>query len=125
MPTVTVKANRSASRVRCVRVGARRASASDSSLYPVWTLAEAAGQRDDLGMRAEPSRERLLEQVRVSFYDEVLGMTCMECSALEIVRVEPSQFDDEVRRFLRTHPGACSNLEPGRPRRLVAVPSTP
>jgi hypothetical protein len=94
-------------------------------VYPVRTLAERAEQRDDLGMRAEPSRERLLERVRVSFYDDVLGMTCMECSALEIVRGEPSQFDDEVRRFLRTHPGACDNLEHGRTRRLVAVPSSP
>ena len=58
-------------------------------------------------MKPEPSRERLLERVRVSFYDNVLGMNCLECATLEIVRGDPADFDDEVRRFLRTHPAAC------------------
>lgn len=68
-------------------------------------------------MRLEPSAEKLLERVRVSFHDRVLGMTCMECDCLELVRGDPGQFNDEVRRFLRTHPGACDRLEPGRTRR--------
>ena len=72
-------------------------------------------------MELEPSMEHLLERVRVSFYDDVLGMTCMECEALELVRGDPRQFDDEVRRFLRTHPGACAQLTPGTTRRFHLV----
>ena len=70
-------------------------------------------------MKPEPSREHLLERVRISFYDEVLGMTCMDCGSLEIVRGDPRDFDDEVRRFLRTHPAACQHLQPGSTRRLA------
>lgn len=68
-----------------------------------------------------PSEERALERVRVSIYDDVLGMTCLDCETVEIVRGDTAQFNDEVRRFMRTHPGACSSVE-GRPQRLRAVP---
>ena len=71
-------------------------------------------------MRPEPSRERALERVRVSIYDSVLGMTCLDCETVEIVRGETGQFNDEVRRFMRTHPGACEDVGPGG-RRLHAV----
>jgi hypothetical protein len=71
-------------------------------------------------VKPEPSQERLLERVRVSFHDNVLGMTCLECTALEVVKADPSAFDDEVRRFLRTHPSACG--DPDAARHLRAVP---
>jgi hypothetical protein len=68
-----------------------------------------------------PSQERALDRVRVSVHDAVLGMTCLDCEAVEIVRGDTSQFNDEVRRFMRTHPGACAPAEPAE-RRLSAVP---
>jgi hypothetical protein len=75
-----------------------------------------------LTVKVEPSREHLLERVRVSFHDDVIGMTCLECTALEIVRVDPAQFDDEVRRFLRTHPSACRPDPNDSARHLTSVP---
>lgn len=75
-------------------------------------------------MTPEPSAEQLIERVRVSFYDRVLGMTCLHCASLELVHGDPDQFDDEVRRFLRTHPGACDQLSPAPTRRLRLVPRT-
>lgn len=74
------------------------------------------------GMLPEPSREHLLDRVRTTFTDDVLGMTCLDCGTLEIVRGDPRQFNDEVHRFLRTHPGACAQLEQGSTRRLALVP---
>jgi hypothetical protein len=71
-------------------------------------------------MKPEPSRQNLLERVRVSFHANVIGMTCLECEAVEVLRADPSEFDDEVRRFLRTHPSACAD---GDPRHLRAVPT--
>ena len=76
-------------------------------------------------MDVAPSLERLRERVRVSFYDDVLGMTCIDCEALELVRGDQQQFNDEVRRFLRTHPGACGDDEQPRSRRLVLAPAPP
>lgn len=74
-----------------------------------------------LDVKVEPSHEHLLERVRVSIHDDVIGMTCLECTSLEIVRVDPKQFDDEVRRFLRTHPSAC-RPDSADARHLSAVP---
>jgi hypothetical protein len=71
-------------------------------------------------VKVEPSRESLLERVRVSFFQSVIGMTCLECEAVEIIRADPSEFDDEVRRFLRTHPSACRDDDAAR--HLHAVP---
>ena len=72
-------------------------------------------------MKVEPSQQSLLERVRVSFYENVIGMTCLECEALEVIKAEPSEFDDEVRRFLRTHPSACGETDTAR--HLHAIPS--
>ena len=73
-------------------------------------------------MKVEPSRENLLERVRVQFHENVIGMTCLECGALELVRCDPSEFDDVVRRFLRTHPSACRDSESARHLRAVPEP---
>ena len=76
-----------------------------------------------LGVKPEPSREQLLERVRVSMHGNVIGMTCLDCTALEIITTEPGQFDDEVRRFLRTHPSACRPDAQGLLRHLSSVPA--
>jgi hypothetical protein len=73
-----------------------------------------------LDVKPEPSQQSLLERVRVSFHENVIGMTCLECEAVEVLRADPSEFDDEVRRFLRTHPSACAD---GDARHLRAVPA--
>jgi hypothetical protein len=73
-------------------------------------------------VKVEPSHENLLERVRVQFHEDVIGMTCLECEALELVRCDPSEFDDVVRRFLRTHPSACRDSESARHLRAVPEP---
>ena len=72
-------------------------------------------------MKVEPSRQNLLERVRVQFHENVIGMTCLDCEALDLVRCDPSEFDDVVRRFLRTHPSACRDGD--ETRHLRSVPS--
>ena len=71
-------------------------------------------------MKPEPSRQNLLERVRVSFHENVIGMTCLECEALDVIKADPSEFDDVVHRFLRMHPSACAD---DTSRHLRAVPS--
>ena len=72
-------------------------------------------------MKPEPSHQSLLERVRVHFFEDVIGMTCLECDSVEVLRSDPSGFDDEVRRFLRTHPSACRDDQAaGEP---TAIPS--
>jgi hypothetical protein len=73
-------------------------------------------------VRPEPSQQSLLERVRVHFHQSVIGMTCLECEAVEVLRSDPSEFDDEVRRFLRTHPSACRDDETARHLRAVPPP---
>jgi hypothetical protein len=73
-------------------------------------------------VKPEPSQQSLLERVRVSFHSDVIGMTCLECEALDVVKADPSEFDDVVRRFLRTHPSACSEGEAARHLRAVPRP---
>jgi hypothetical protein len=72
-------------------------------------------------MKVEPSQQSLLERVKVSFHENVIGMTCLECETVEVIRADPSEFDDEVRRFLRTHPSACGDADPAR--HLHAIPT--
>lgn len=72
-------------------------------------------------VKVEPSRQNLLERVRVQFHQNVIGMTCLECEALEVLRADPSEFDDAVRRFLCTHPSACHEADPLR--HLHSIPS--
>ena len=78
--------------------------------------------RDHSGVKVEPTRQTLLERVRVQFHENVIGMTCLECEAVEVLRTDPSEFDDEVRRFLRTHPSACHDGEAARQLRAVPAP---
>ena len=73
-------------------------------------------------MKPEPSHQSLLERVRVHFHGSVIGMTCLECEAVEVLRADPSEFDDEVRRFLRTHPSACREEEASRHLRSIPAP---
>ena len=73
-------------------------------------------------MKPEPSQQSLLERVRVSFHENVIGMTCLECETVEVLRADPSEFDDEVRRFLRVHPSACGSGETARHLRAVPQP---
>jgi hypothetical protein len=73
-------------------------------------------------VKPEPSQQSLLERVRVSFHESVIGMTCLECEAVEVLRADPSEFDDEVRRFLRTHPSACRDDDAARHLRSVPSP---
>jgi hypothetical protein len=60
--------------------------------------------------------------VRVQFHQNVIGMTCLDCEAVEVLRADPSEFDDEVRRFLRTHPSACREGDAARHLRAVPPP---
>jgi hypothetical protein len=73
-------------------------------------------------VKPEPSQQNLLERVRVHFYEDVIGMTCLECEAVEVLRSDPSEFDDEVRRFLRTHPSACRRTEGSRHLHAIPIP---
>ena len=73
-------------------------------------------------MKPEPSQQNLLERVRVHVHENVIGMTCLECEAVEVLRSDPSEFDDAVRRFLRTHPSACADGEAARHLRAVPQP---
>ena len=84
-------------------------------------IGDALESRDHSGVKVEPSQQSLLERVRVSFHGSVIGMTCLECEAVEVIRADPSEFDDEVRRFLRTHPSACADVESAR--HLQAIPT--
>jgi hypothetical protein len=73
-------------------------------------------------VKPEPSQQSLLERVRVSFHQSVIGMTCLECETVEVLRADPSEFDDAVRRFLRTHPSACREDDAARHLRAVPIP---
>jgi hypothetical protein len=73
-------------------------------------------------VKPEPSQQNLLERVRVHFHEDVIGMTCLECEAVEVLRTDPSEFDDAVRRFLCTHPSACKDGDAGRHLRSIPTP---
>ncbi len=64
-------------------------------------------------MTTQPPAEPI-EQVRISFEDEVLGITCKLCTSLELVRGDGGMFDEQIRRFLRRHPWTCDEGEPVR-----------
>lgn len=89
--------------------------------YPIRAIGEWAPSGHPERVKPAPSQQSLLERVRVHFHGSVIGMTCLECEAVEVLRSDPSEFDDEVRRFLRTHPSACHEDETAA--HLRAIPS--
>ena len=66
--------------------------------------------RDGVGMRPEDTQ--FVQEVFVDMRGSALGLSCRRCDLDEVVLLDASEFDDCVKRFLRTHPTACTPAPP-------------
>lgn len=61
--------------------------------------------RERVGMR--PEEAHFVQEVSVDRRSSVLRLACERCSCVHLVLLDAREFDDQVKRFLRTHPTAC------------------
>jgi putative methionine-R-sulfoxide reductase with GAF domain len=59
-----------------------------------------------------PEETRVVQEVHVDMRASAMHLACDRCSTSEVVLLEAGEFDDNVKRFMRTHPGACSLPQP-------------
>ena len=55
-----------------------------------------------------PEETRFVQEVFVDMRPTGVRLACQRCECDEVVLLEASEFDDCVKRFMRTHPTACS-----------------
>ena len=55
-----------------------------------------------------PEDTQFVQEVFVDLRPSGLRLACQRCDSDEVVLLDASEFDDCVRRFLRTHPTACT-----------------
>jgi hypothetical protein len=64
------------------------------------------------GGRMYPEPSQTVEEVHVDMQSSGLHLQCDRCRTEEIVLLGAGDFDDHVKRFLRTHPTACTATAP-------------
>jgi hypothetical protein len=54
-----------------------------------------------------PEEASFIQEVHVDLRPTALGLSCDRCGTVELVLQDSGDFDDHVKRFMRTHPTAC------------------
>jgi hypothetical protein len=54
-----------------------------------------------------PEETHFVQEVHVDMRASACRLWCDRCGSNELVLLDAAEFDDYVRRFLRTHPTAC------------------
>jgi hypothetical protein len=57
-----------------------------------------------------PEETRFVQEVHVDARPSALRLSCDRCGSVELVLLDHTEFDDYVKRFMRTHPNACLNV---------------
>ncbi|MCU1589911.1 MAG: hypothetical protein JWP11_1167 [Frankiales bacterium] len=55
-----------------------------------------------------PEETSFVQEVHVDVRPTAMNLSCDRCGAVEVILLGSGEFDDNVKRFMRTHPHACS-----------------
>jgi hypothetical protein len=63
-----------------------------------------------------PEETTFVQEVHVEASSSALRLSCDRCEAVELVLLDDGEFDDHMKRFMRTHPHSCTLLDGPRTR---------